>query len=775
MDTTTYLALRDEVVSALHKRQLLDALQALQGQLSWVGTWQEQQEYAQIKDAYAALLRYFQENATDPTREERFLELLQRTYHLSLGVHHHFSMKYTTKYRAKLWQKLAAHRSQQSLAHTLRYEMDESVLFERVFCAEPWTKEEEVAAEELMRHPNRTESAQLTLVSAVTLSLLSQCDPIALRWLLRQTEKATSPMLRARLCVGLIYVMLQQRESISLFPVLEQDLRAWTHQSEWHEELTIAQGLLFASAHKNDTVEKGLKMFDDFVRQHKGKDAEFLPDFRQDMAKFMATRLIEGLAGMDISYDSFRKMFQRFPHFEEAANWFVPFSAQRLPGVKFFSQENFEQSDLGHRSMCDTDQYVMVEMLRKHATQSTDDREDNDEDEEISLEELDSDFFEAPNPDVHVVEISAEEAMLHLDTAEAKEKIEEVRRQWEGDRFVHNSVRAYYVRYIHDTYRFFHLFRHRNEYENPFRQNLMLREHPLFDGVFDEESTIATLAQLCFTIRDYRRALSLFQLLPLHRDVRVRLAQCLHALGNYEEAAAHLEELVAHEDDETLLRLLIECYDACDRKADALPPFMRLEQMFPEDMEIAYDLTQRFFEVELYADALDQIHKLLYLDESHFWAKRMKARCLFMQGNLSEALHIFSTLTEEAHYEPIVLKEYGCCAALSGQNDVALECFTTYLAYEADETSEQPKSQLELELMEKGELSKYFQERGKMLIDELRNIEETITSDSQKSLRPVRFVPKDFFDDALRELSHLGFTPDLAALLRDALNLQLER
>ena len=53
--------------------------------------------------------------------------------------------------------------------------------------------------------------------------------------------------------------------------------------------------------------------------------------------------------------------------------------------------------------------------------------------------------------------------------------------------------------------------------------------------------------------------------------------------------------LVEEEDDESLLRLLSNCYDVLERREDALVSWIRLEQLYPDSLEIAKQLAQRFF------------------------------------------------------------------------------------------------------------------------------------------------------------------------------------
>ena len=115
MDTTVYLTLRDDFVKAIHNRQLLDALRALQGQLSWVGDWSSRQEHERIVTDYEHLLRDFRQGEASATYQERNESLFERTYLLGLSLHHAFTVEHTQQLRAKLWQKYADQRLQQPL------------------------------------------------------------------------------------------------------------------------------------------------------------------------------------------------------------------------------------------------------------------------------------------------------------------------------------------------------------------------------------------------------------------------------------------------------------------------------------------------------------------------------------------------------------------------------------------------------------------------------------------------------------------------------------
>ena len=203
--------------------------------------------------------------------------------------------------------------------------------------------------------------------------------------------------------------------------------------------------------------------------------------------------------------------------------------------------------------------------------------------------------------------------------------------------------------------------------------------------------------------------------------MRLRLGQCHHATQQFSEAVKYLEPIVAEEEDEALLRLLANCYDALQRPEDALVLWIRLEQMLPNDLELAENLAKRFLDLQLYSDALDQLHKILYHEPEHFAALQLKAQCYLMMARLEEAQKIYASLLEKHPESSDILFFSAHCALLLGDHSMATRLY----------------------------MACFEQEH-------------------------VGSVPENLFDDAIRELHHVGFTPLLARLMRDLLISELQ-
>jgi len=514
--------------------------------------------------------------------------------------------------------------------------------------------------------------------------------------------------------VGLVYIGIHQAAQIALFPSLVQQWKAWTKCEVWQEDLRIVQSTMLASAQSRDTATDASQLMERLSQMPDPSNAQAKQTFMREMASMVAERFVDGWAGVDIALAGFKQMYRRFPFFQDAANWFIPFSVQR-PELQHLEEMAGRKLELQHRALGSTDLYIIAEMnLASKRFAERLPQEIKDKIEEVSAK--------VPDESKDVVFHLEEEDTAMLTILRNHRKNSGVADLISTESQEFRALKLAYNGYIHDSYRFFHLFVDRNEGENPYRDNLLLRDSVLFRGAFEDEASLAVLGQLSFAIKDYRHALTFFQLLPKeHRDVRLRLAQCHHATGHYAEAALLLEKLVEEEDDESLLRLLSHCYDALHKYEDALVAWIRLEQLNPENLEIAETLAQRFFDLQLYRDAIEQVHKIHYHKAEDLDALLLKYQCYLMMGRLEEAQNQYAVLLEKAPDHLDVLKNAAHCALLLGDIAMAARLYMAHLEREQ-----------------------------------------------------LKFVQEDFFAHALTHLHAVGFSPQLATFMRDLLNSELQ-
>ena len=718
MDTSTYLTLRADFEKCINKHSLFDALNMLKFLVPIVTSCNKHKECEKISSDYQLLLHAFRQGAIDANYQEQTEAIFLRIYQLGQTFHHKFTMQQTQQYRAKLWKKYA---DDAPVEEALLTAKDDKIIFERLYCAAPWSEETEKIVEASMLEGDAEEACSRidTIYSAVTLNLLSSFDPVQCAWLLRQTKKALSPLLRVRLCVGLVYVGVHHSAQINLFPHLVRLWKEWVSSAAWKRDLCVVQSTLLATAKSAKSM--ALSMKELFSSDANMSTAQMINDLKQKVSSAFSERLLGGLAGVDIGFEDFKRLYRRTDQFNEAFRWFIPILIDTQSDAPSEEARN-PFFGFGKHSLGITDLYLQkeAEAARKQLLENM--RDDLDQiigdkegamPNEVSMPEGESTVLSLEIPKEILWVFQQMEQQLGDDTNPILP---------ESFNLEVRALRARYIAYIHDTYRFFHLFVERSEGENPYRDNLMLLDNELFRGAFQEEKILVLLAQFTFAIKDFAHALDFFQQLPQeHRDVRLRLGQCHHATQQFSEAVKYLEPIVAEEEDEALLRLLANCYDALQRPEDALVLWIRLEQMLPNDLELAENLAERFLELQLYSDALDQLHKILYHEPEHFAALQLKAQCYLMMSRLEEAQKLYASLLERNPESSDILFFSAHCALLLGDHSMATRLYMAYFEQEH-----------------------------------------------------VSYVPEDLFDDAIRELHHVGFTPLLARLMRDLLICEMQ-
>ena len=718
MDTSTYLTLRADFEKCINKDSLFDALNTLKFLVPIVTRRSKHEECEKISSDYQQLLHAFRQGAIDANYQEQTEAIFLRIYQLGQTFHHKFTTLKTQQYRSKLWNKYA---DDAPLEEALLTANDDKVIFERLYCAAPWSEETEKVVEASMPEGDAADACAriATIYSAVTLNLLSSFDPVQCAWFLRQTKKTLLPLLRVRLCVGLVYVGVHHSAQINLFPHLVRLWKEWVRSAAWKKDLCIVQSTLLATGKSAKSM--ALSMKELFSSDANMSTAQMINDLKQKVSSAFSERLLGGLAGVDLGFEDFKRLYRRTEQFNEAFRWFVPILIDAQPDAPSEEARN-PFFGFGKHSLGITDLYLQkeAEAARKQLLENM--RDD--------LDQIIGDKEGAMPNEVSMPE--GEATVLSLEISKENLGIFQQMEQQQGDdtnpispesfNWEARALRVRYIAYIHDTYRFFHLFVERSEGENPYRDNLMLLDNELFRGAFQEEKVLVLLAQFIFAIKDYAHALDFFQQLPQeHRDVRLRLGQCYHATQQYDEAVKYLEPIATEEEDEALLRLLANCYDALQRPEDALVLWIRLEQMLPNDLELAENLAKRFLDLQLYSDALDQLHKILYHEPEHFEALQLKAQCYLMMSRLEEAQKLYASLLEKHPESSDILFFSAHCALLLGDHSMATRLY----------------------------MACFEQEH-------------------------VSCVPENLFDDAVQELQHVGFTPLLARLMRDLLICEMQ-
>ena len=310
--------------------------------------------------------------------------------------------------------------------------------------------------------------------------------------------------------------------------------------------------------------------------------------------------------GGDVMMVTFSRL-KTFPFFNDIANWFLTFDKDHSSIGASDSPEADALKDIISEMpyLCDSDKYsMMLSMDNIPAPQR-----------EMMMQQL-----KAGN--INFAEISASSLRPEADRAE-------------------NAVN----KYIQNLYRFFNLFRRKNEFYNPFSGFINLPElrelsEWLADPVFVRET-----AEFYFKRGYYAEALAMFEKLTGRQDtpsdqwqVYQKAGYCLQKLGRIHEAITmYGRSELTSPDNVWTLRRLAQCHRMLGENSKALEYYRRISSLQADDMLTALNIGMCLMQLRRFDEAMKEFFRVEYLDEDSDRARRPIAWCAFRMGDLPRA------------------------------------------------------------------------------------------------------------------------------------------
>lgn len=335
--------------------------------------------------------------------------------------------------------------------------------------------------------------------------------------------------------------------------------------------------------------------------------------------------------GSDVFLSSFARL-KSFPFFNDVANWFVPFTPRHSSIFRVFAGNSGSMLlSMVDRTgaFCDSDKFSfalsVATMPDQHRSMMM---AQFDEQQEQVINEMAGSL---PNPD------------------KQRENIAN--------------------KYVQSLYRFFNLFRSRNDFYNPFSTRLNLIDVPFVSDALSDTKSLRLIAEFYFSMQCYTDALSTFgkvlkQDSPTASDYQ-KTGYCHEQLKQYVLATADYEkvELLKPNDVWTLKHLAL-CYRAVNDTEKAIANYKRAEALQPDNVALANNIANCLLEGGRIEEALKYFFKVDYLASKGERTMRPIAWCSFLIGNYSQSVD---------YYNRIIAKQPGanatstagmpCCAA----------------------------------------------------------------------------------------------------------------
>lgn len=673
----------------LINRNVSQALQMLRHRMSTISVSGGIDTLERIEADYLLMCGSFERGLRDPKGEEVYDDLLRRTYKL-----------YNNVRLASIVRKRPAYARCKSVADgfgsgedSVRKILEEYVqettmatllpdgqrrasvrktnavhqrymenLFNSLIVAEQWNAETSASYKAMILSPTIDVNDALVIVSALTLALLTVFDVNKWLTLVGVCQDAVSEILRQRALVGLALTM--PGKEVQLFAELRDGMKSICESEQMRREMLELQMQMFYCSRTKDENEeiqrdimptliknnnlkitrKGIIESEDNIDDIMGtgdsdKNMEEL-EAKMDRMKSMQK------AGGDIFFGGFSHM-KRFSFFYQISNWFVPFSTEHpeLANVVDGESGAFVKGTLGSAPFCDSDKYSFAFALAS------------------VVDKLPKNIKEMMASGKGAMEIS------------------------EVDRTSPAYIRRMYLQ---NLYRFFMLFRDKNDFVNPFVKDsangeysrLVFFGNELLDGLVDSELPEAVM----FFFR--QRQFDVVVRLVARRaesgcatdDELIALGQSYARLGRYSEAYSVFVTLQGVKNAEPVLRGMADALFMMRRYEEAVGVYDELLKSGYSRKSYVLNRSLALINSDRSKEGMDGLFKLDYEDSSDVNVKRAIAWGYLMDGKPHEAERMYENIKSVTDFSCSDMLNCGYAKWMSGKNAEAITLFRKYNA-----------------------------------------------------------------------------------------------
>lgn len=667
MNTYEY---KEAVEKAVSQRNFHEAFRLLRVMLS-ADSWRLRADLERAEEDYSRIIDFALSGAPDPGREQQIAALITRIYSIldmllreslipehsslyfnvarTLRVRKNESMagiidEYRSASRALAQDALLGAGQARTDEKRRAVEGLEEQVFERVWTTTPLTFDEAAAIRGLMADDAVSDAAKAMTVGALTMSLLQFFDESTLRLLLEFARPEVAAEVQARATVGAVLVMTRWPRRSDTLAVRAQ-IDALRDGSSWQSDVEHAfmQFIRTADVEKlsktmrDEIIPQMMKLRPDIERHIKESgfdpaDMEANPEWEEMLEKSGLTERLRKLSEMqeeggDLFYPVF-SMLKNYPFFNHISHWFLPFTASRRDVRQALGHDAALELLLEESpAMCGGDKYSFA----------------------LSVDRL--------------PEAQKQMLMSQLSDAAVGGGLLAMRAgQSRAD-----AVKASITAYVHDLYRFFHLFRRSGEFADPFKTLVNPVAIPALSQDFSEPEKVRLLGEFYFKHGHFSESLALFRTLTPDLALHQKMGHALQRLGRQEEALTEYEraEMLAPESEWTLKRLA-QLNKALGHHRKALEYYERIEKITPDTPAVALNMGHCHLELNELREALHCYYKAEMLDEKSEKPLRPIAWCAFLNRDFETARRYFDRILTELTPTPADYLNMGHLALATG-------------------------------------------------------------------------------------------------------------
>lgn len=380
-------------------KELGEALNRMRKELNDFGQRAYYERLESIEEDYRLMKAFVKQGGDDPKREELYNSLLKRLYHLQCdsiimrrkqntsGLNYYSPFAVARMPLEDIRQRLesfvqdaallsldptATDGDKKKAIYAEHHELT-TALFYHLMTDTHWNEETKTFYQELLLSPTIDANDAQLLTSALLLALLLAFDARKFATLLYLYQYATDPQVKQRALVG--WALTLPKIEITLYPDLAEQLRKTIGSKAVQRELLELQyQIVYCIDAERATQEINRDIMPTMMRGQNimmgnPTDEDRLQDIINPGAEEQAMEELEKSymrmmdmqkKGVDVYFGGFSQM-KRFPFFNKASNWFVPFYPEHpeLTPLEGLDEKRIEQNLFEHSSFCNSDKYSL--------------------------------------------------------------------------------------------------------------------------------------------------------------------------------------------------------------------------------------------------------------------------------------------------------------------------------------------------------------------------------------------------------------------------------
>lgn len=653
MTTIEITNYKNRVARLIDDRRLKQAIKELKEKSQQQMAWEVTDRLERTEQAYDYMLRYVAQGVNDPERGEVYAGIVENLYSiLDQLVNFMATLISPTQYystlrfykRAPMADRIPAlikqyQQSQADLALYLlvpesevntkqteerkRAEGLQKEIFEAIWVEPNLSHADMECIDEALKSDEFSSEFKSHLLSAITLGLMQNFDPARMTLLMNAYSDSKNVKLQAIALVGLMFGLWLYRNR-PLPKKLKMRLDAIKDSEEWVQDLRTA---CIGMIRTTDTERINKKIRDEVIPEMMNLRPEIMDKIRggeinpQDIASLEANpewqemldkngltdklkELTEmQMEGGDVMMSTFSHL-KNFPFFSDISNWFLPFAAANT-AVQASAQKLGVVGDMIENAqfLCDSDKYSFIFAL---------------------------DMVPQQQRDMMTSQFKSQSDGIYQQMGE--------RPQGTRPETMKRAINSY----LQNVYRFFKLYRRKDEFVDPFGKGINLISIPALANDFDDADLLEMVAEFYFKLGYMADALEVFEKLEkIMPGDSARYQKMGYAYEHQKDWANAIKKYQVAElldtDSAWTTRRLAASYRAMGDNENALKYYRQLQSKRPDDLATALMLGYVLLELNRIDEAVQQFYKVEFLDEKSTKAWRPLAWTLFLQGKYAEA------------------------------------------------------------------------------------------------------------------------------------------